>query len=298
MGYVFSLIATALWAFNFIIAVIANSHISAIELSFYRWLVAFVILLPWTIKLIPKKNIVISNYKYIALPAIFGVAVFNTVLYLAANYSSSFNLSLMGISAPIMVIAINRFVFNIHYSRDLWAGVLVATIGVLVLICKGDINVLINLNFSMGDILMFIAATSWGIYTVILEHKQPKDFTQIEFLALITTLGLIILLPIFFWQINNYGFSQYSSENLAMIMYLGIFPSIVSFYSWNKSIEKIGATKTGATYYFIPVLVYIYSTIFLDEQITYNEIMSFLLIFSGLLTIHFAKSKQSPFKKL
>ncbi|MDP6104325.1 MAG: DMT family transporter [Gammaproteobacteria bacterium] len=292
MGYIFSIIAIALWAFNFIIAVIANSHISAIELSFYRWLVAFIILLPWIVKLAPKKKLIISNSKYIILPAIFGVAIFNTALYLAANYNSSFNLSLIAISAPIVVIAINRFVFNIVYSRALWFGVLVATIGVMVLISRGDINALTKMNFSIGDLLMFVAATSWGIYTATLEHKQPREFTQIEFLALITTIGLLILIPVFYWQVKSYGFSQYSSDNMAMILYLGIFPSVISFYSWNKSIEKIGATKTGATYYFIPVFVFIYSSIFLDEKITYTEMLSFLLIFSGLLTINFTRSNQ------
>jgi len=75
-----------------------------------------------------------------------------------------------------------------------------------------------------------------------------------------------------------------------MVLYLGIFPSVVSFYCWNKSIELIGATQTGATYYFIPIFVFIYSSILLEEEITYVALVSFVLIFSGLLTIHFTRN--------
>jgi drug/metabolite transporter (DMT)-like permease len=290
MGYVFSTIAVALWAFNFIIAVIANNQISAIELSFYRWLVALVILIPWVIKLIPKIDIVISNLKYIVIPAVFGVSIFNTTLYMAAHYTSSFNLSLIGISAPIVVIIINRFVFKAHYSIVLWGGVLTATIGVLMLISKGDVHVLTGLNFSIGDLLMLISALSWGVYTVTLEHKKPTIFTQIEYLALIVVFGFFLLIPAFYWQVSSHGYSQYNSEVFFMILYLGVFPSVVSFYSWNKSIEKIGATQTGATYYFIPVFVFIYSILLLDEKITYLALVSFVLIFSGLIIIHFTRN--------
>ena len=289
MGYLFSTIAVALWAFNFIIAVIANNKISAIELSFYRWLVALIILIPWIIKLIPKIDIVISNWKYIVIPAVFGVSIFNTALYMAAHYTSSFNLSLIGISAPILVIIINRFVFRVHYSKALWVGVLTATVGVLMLISKGDLYALIGLNFSMGDLLMLISALSWGIYTVTLEHKQPTIFSQIEYLSLIVVFGLLLLIPAFYWQVSSHGYSRYSSEVGLMVLYLGVFPSVVSFYSWNKSIEIIGATRTGATYYLIPIFVFIYSSLLLEEEITYVALLSFVLIFSGLLTIHFTR---------
>ena len=114
-GYLYSLLAVALWSVNFVIADIVSSKITPIELSFYRWLVAFMVLSPF-MRSVPKSVITVVRDRVVLwsfiVASLLGISIFNTLIYMAGRYTSSINMSLIAVTSPVFITVINRVFFG------------------------------------------------------------------------------------------------------------------------------------------------------------------------------------------
>ena len=112
-GYIYALLATILWSGNFIVARDIKDLVEPYSLSFYRWLVATLVLLPFAIiPLIKNASIVKKHFIYLSIVSILGVSLFNTLIYLASHTSPALNLSIISITFPIIVMILSRVIFK------------------------------------------------------------------------------------------------------------------------------------------------------------------------------------------
>jgi drug/metabolite transporter (DMT)-like permease len=171
-------------------------------------------------------------------------------------------------------------------------GVVLSTLGVLYLILKGDINHILELNFTPGDLWILLAAFDWAIYSVLLKFK-PKELSSFSFLTITSFIGVIILYIAFILQGYSLEFSFLSNkEVLYSLIYIVIFPSILSFYFWNMATIEIGANKAGQSAHLMPIFGAILAYIFLGEVLEFYHIVGIVLIAIGIyLTMFFKKVK-------
>jgi len=281
-GYLCALLATIFWSGNFIVARDVKEAIDPISLSFYRWVVAVAFLLPFALKISIKKYPVIkNNFLYLSIVSILGVSIFNTFLYIAAHTSPAINLSIISITFPIIVIILSRIFLNEAITINKLIGVIVVFSGVILLISKGQIDILLKLSFTTGDIWVAFAALSFAIYSIILKYK-PKEFKILDFQLITFTLGTIYLIPFFLYEYDIRVLQEFNSSHIFSILYIGIFASLFAFILWNKAIEFVGATKAGLIYYTLPIFTGTLAFIFLNEKITYIHLVSILFIFVGI----------------
>jgi drug/metabolite transporter (DMT)-like permease len=93
-----------------------------------------------------------------------------------------------------------------------------------------------------------------GFYSVLLKFK-PKDLSSFEFLTITSFIGVMILYIAFILQGYSLEFSFLSNkEVLYSLIYIVIFPSILSFYFWNMATIEIGANKAGQSAHLMPFL--------------------------------------------
>jgi drug/metabolite transporter (DMT)-like permease len=293
MGYLYSLFAVVLWSANFVIANVVGSKISPIELSFYRWLIAFVVLLPFMRSALNSvRNIVkdrVMLWSFIAA-SLLGISAFNTLIYMAGRYTSSINMSLIAVTSPVFITVINRIFCGRPVRVITWFGVLLATVGCIVLITKGNLAILTGLQISFGDILMLLAAISFSVYAVV--QRVPKGVTHGEYLFLMIFVGLVALLPFYLVGMFFGNSLPVNLTTLSYILYLGIFSSLVAFYLWNRSISIIGSMQAGVAYYLLPVFVFLIDYIAFRTKLNNLIVSSFLLIFGGVIIIHFTRYKK------
>ena len=292
-GYLYSLLAVALWSVNFVIADIVSSKITPIELSFYRWLVAFMVLSPF-MRSVPKSVITVVRDRVVLwsfiVASLLGISIFNTLIYMAGRYTSSINMSLIAVTSPVFITVINRVFFGRSVRVITWFGVLLATVGCVVLITKGNFAILAGLQISFGDILMLLAAISFSVYAVV--QKIPKGMTHVEYLFLMIFVGLVALLPFYLTDMFLGNSLSVNLTTLSYILYLGIFSSLVAFYLWNRSIGIIGSMQTGVAYYLLPVFVFLIDYIAFRTKLNNLIVSSFLLIFGGVIIIHFTRHEK------
>ena len=282
-GVFFALTATLLWSMNFVIASGIKGHIPPVGLAFWRWTIACLVLAPFAMRsTIKNKSILLQNKRYLIITAILGITIFNTLIYFAGRTTSAVNLSLIAISIPIFIIAISRIAFKEKISAVKLVGIAAIITGVLVLITKGSIQSLVEINFNLGDLLMLLGCFFFASYSILVRLK-PKEISSKVFLFTIFIIGTILLFPFYIWEHLYYNQVKFDATTIYATSYVGICASLISYYLWNESIGLIGTSKTALIYYLIPVFSGILAYFFLGQAIVLTQIISMVIIISGLL---------------
>ncbi|MBP6182632.1 DMT family transporter [Flavobacterium sp.] len=282
-GIFFALLATLLWSVNMVIASGIKGHIPPIGLAFWRWTIACIVLAPFAFKsTIESFTIIKRHIRYLMLTAVLGVTIFNTLIYFAGKTTNAFNLSLIAISIPLFIVALSRILFKEKVSTIKIVGIVIIITGVLVLITKGSLQTFLDINFTIGDLLMLLACFFFAYYTILVRQK-PDELTAKVFLFSVFVIGTIFLLPFYIWEHLFYKKVFFDTKMALATSYLGIFASLVSYYLWNEAIQLIGTSKTALIYYLIPVFSGILAYIFLGQAIVSTQIISMGIIIIGLL---------------
>lgn len=288
-GFALALLAVVLWAGNFVAARGLHGQISPIALSFFRWLLATLVLFPIAFKNIRLEwRTLLPNWKYLSLTALAGVSLFNTFLYIAGKYTSATNLALIGTTAaPVFVFLISAIILKQTLSALQWIGITLCITGILLLLSKGDLQQLLHLHFTTGDLWILAAALSFAIYTILVRRK-PAQLSATSFLFALFFLGTLFLVPAF--AVNSFLSSHiaWSGALLGALLYLGVCASVISFLAWNLSIKELGAPRTALLGNLIPVFSTIEAAWILDEKISAATILSFLVILCGIVIANFS----------
>ena len=281
-GYIFAILAVIIWSTNFVAARYLTG-LSPIEISFYRWLVTFLVLTPFCIvSLIKNIHLLTGLWIKIIIISVLGITIFNTFVYLAAHTSNATNMSLIATLSPIIIALISRVLWKKHLSKPQKQGLFIIILGVIILLTKGSIEVISKLKFSIGDLYMIFAVILFAVYTLTLRIK-PKDFPQTTFFYLMVAIGLI---PLAILMIPKYINNQAHilNFNLAIVLiYIGIFPSALGFIFWNIAVSKIGAMKASIIYDSVPFFSTVGAIILLHEKPYIAQIIGGVLILIGII---------------
>jgi drug/metabolite transporter (DMT)-like permease len=204
------------------------------------------------------------------------------LIYFAGQTTSAVNLSLIAISIPIFIIAISRIAFKEKISTVKIRGIVTIVTGVLVLITKGSVQSLLEINFNIGDLLMLLGCFFFASYTILVRLK-PKEISSKVFLFTIFIIGTTLLLPFYIWEHLYYNQVTFDSTTIYATTYVGICASLISYYLWNEAIRLIGTNNTALIYYLIPVFSGILAYFFLNQAIVLTQIISMGIIIAGLL---------------
>lgn len=288
--YIYLVLAVLFWSGNFVLGRFVSADISAMELSFFRWFFALVILSPYII-LNTKRLIEIFKQNpllYILFGAL-GVSAYNTFIYLGLDYITATNALLINSSTPIFIIILSSIILKTKMTKIQIFGVILSTIGVIYLILKGNLEALLNLEFTRYDLWIILACISWALYSILLKYK-PKEIKPFEFLSIIVFIGVIILFCIYL--LFDFKFEYLFLSNKSILysqLYMAIFPSIVSFYFWNLATVEVGVNKAGQFAHLMPIFGAILAFIFLKESLEFYHLVGISFIALGIYLSIFLK---------
>ena len=146
-AYIFLIFATLFWSGNFIVGKAASLYeIPPFTLNFYRWIFAWLILAPFTLKeIVEKKNYILENIKLIIILGITSITIFNSIVYYSLNFTQVISGVLMISTIPVMII-IFCWLFKIEKTNIYQIlGVIFSLSGVVVIITKANFNILVSL---------------------------------------------------------------------------------------------------------------------------------------------------------
>ena len=283
--------ASFFWSGNFFAGKIAYlSDLTPFKLGFFRWLLAMLILLPFTYsEIIRNYNYYKKNILLMTFLGFLAVTVFNSLTYISLQTTLIINSTLMASIAPVLMIGFSWLIFKTKTTILQFAGIFLSLLGAFSIILKGNINNLFNLYFTSGDVWMFTAVVSWCLYSVLLK-KIDNSISQLASLQVMVILGLLFIFPLYIIENYNTSFLPTQKIDFLIIIYVAIFASIIAFFSWNKGVSLIGPNRSSLFLHLIPVFSSIWAVSFLNEKFSFFHLIGIIFILSGIILSNIKKT--------
>lgn len=284
LGIGLAVLATMVWAGNFVISKGVSQLIGPITLAFFRWLLATIIITPIAWSAFKKEQQYIKeNLKYLFWVSLSGIALFNTCIYVSGHYTSAINMALIGTTSSPIFATIFAVVFlkeKIVASRLI--GLVLCISGILILLSKGSFEKLFSLHFGIGDLWILGAGFCFAIYSVLV-RKKPSTISSLHFLMLIFSMGALMLFPFFIIESWYLPKPQFTAPLIGSILYLGFGTSVVAFLCWNIALQKLGTSRTVLFGNLTPIFSTIEAVLILGEKFTTIHFISGLMVIFGLV---------------
>jgi drug/metabolite transporter (DMT)-like permease len=280
----FALLALAnlMWSGNWILGRALRESFDPIALNFWRWLVALVILAPFAAGAAWEKRAVIRRHAgLLALLALAGVAAFQSLVYLGLESTTAINAVLINASAPVF-IAICSWVFD--RERAGWrqiAGMLVSFLGVLVIVCQGEIARLLQLEIHRGDAWILLAMPIWGIYSVLV-RRCPPELRGAALTFVLAAIGVTMLLPLYF-AVAPRALRWPTPAEAGAVLYIAVAASVLAFICWNRGVAVVGANAAGFTLPLLPAFGTVLAILVLGESFRAFHAAGFAIILIGVV---------------
>ena len=280
--YLLLTLTSLFWAGNFVLGRAVKSSIPPISLGFWRWTVAFLILLPFGIPHVRAQwPILRRNFPLLMIYGILGVLCFNTCVYIGLRSTTATNALLINSVIPVLIVLLSRFFAATVISPRQAAGIGISLFGVVTIICRANPAVLLSLKINSGDAWILLAVASWALYTFLL-RRRPDNLHPLAFLTSIIAIGLLPLSLLYVGEFSRVGGFSLNAANLASVLYTALFPSVLAFIFWNQAVREVGPSRAGLFLYLMPVFGAILSTVFLGEPFQLFHLVGMVLIFGGI----------------
>jgi drug/metabolite transporter (DMT)-like permease len=282
-AYLMLILCAFFWSGNFIVGKFATFYqVPPLTLNFFRWLIVWIILVPFTFRdILINIKVIKKNFYSILLMSVTSISVFNSVVYYSLNYTQVLNGALMISTIPLLIIFIS-FLFKTEKinSRQI-LGLVLSIIGVATIVTRLDFGKLLNLDLNKGDLWLLVAMLSWAVYSTMLRtHKTELKY--LSFMTVIVSIGLIFLFPQFLFELNNHQFIKFNIPVILIASYVVFFAGIGSYILWNKAVVIVGPNKAGIFLHLMPVFSSFMAIFLLNEKLMNFHIIGAIIIFIGI----------------
>ncbi len=274
------LIATFLWAGNFIVGRALRGLIDPVDLNFWRWSIALTVLLPLTAKsLVGQWAVLRKHLLLVAALGFTGIAVPHTCIYTALQTTSPVNALLLLNLAPLLITLGSWTFFGQAVARRQWLGIGVSMAGAVALIVRGSLSALLAVELSPGDLWMLPAIAGAAAHALLL-RRTPAGVTQGPLLCASVAAALTMMLPLLLWR--GPLVIPTATPILWSLGYVGILASALAFWLWNRGVVRLGPARAGPYLYLMPVYGSVFSIVLLGEPVHWYQCAGAILVLAGL----------------
>lgn len=280
-AYALLSLASAAWAGNIVLGRAVRAEIPPFGMAFWRWAIACAVASPFLLPAVIRNAAVMRReWRLIAGLALLGMTLFHTLLYLAVHTTTAINATLILSISPLLIPVASQLILGRAQSWRELVGAALSGVGVVIIVARGDPEVLAQLAFTRGDLMMLGATAAWTLYSVILKRK-PADLEPGALLGACMALAAVLLLPLYLWESAQGRVVPWTPSSLAVFAYLALGPSLLAYYCYNRGVADVGPVQAGFSINLIPVFATLLALVFLKEQLHWFHGVGILLIGGG-----------------
>ncbi len=280
-AYLLLTLTPLFWAGNFIVGRAVVGHIPPAALAWLRWSIASLILLPIAWRHLARDwPLVRSHWRILLVLAITGPSLFNVMTYLGLNYTTAINGLVLQSAGPVLIVIASYILFAERVSWRQAVGIAISLPGVLVVVARGDLATLMALRPNIGDLLVLAAFVLWAVYSALL-RKRPA-IHWLSFAAVTAVVAALTNFPLFLAERMMGARLVVDLETVLAVLYVAIFPSLLSYNFYNRGVELIGANRAGVFLHLVPLFGAGMAIGLLGEALHLFHIIGLVLIVSGV----------------
>ncbi|MCC8145699.1 MAG: DMT family transporter [Bacteroidales bacterium] len=275
-----ALLVIFIWGTTFVSTkVLLNNGFNPASILFYRFLLGYIGILIFSYKtsLFAKS---LKDELMFVLVGVFGGSLYYFTENLALDITLASNVALIVCINPLITaLLIHIFSKKEKMSKNLLMGSLLAFAGVVLVVYNGNFKVDITV---IGELIAFIAAVSWSLYTLLLRHFSGR-YSSLFITRKVLFYGIITILPAFLWKPLTTDISLFFQPVVwGNMLFLGLGASLFCYFVWSSTIKELGAVRASNYIFIMPVITLVTSVLILDERMSYTAITGAFLILTGL----------------
>ncbi|RLA16531.1 MAG: EamA/RhaT family transporter [Gammaproteobacteria bacterium] len=290
--YVLLLITCLCFSGNIVVGRGLHELVPPFALTFWRWLLVALILLPVCWPTLRRERRLIGEHRWLLLGLGFGsVTCYNGFFYLGLNYSTAINGAMVTSIMPLLIAFMAWLVFAQVPGRLQGMGILLSFVGILVVIAKGDLAVLMQFQFGRGDLWILVATFAWACYSIALRFVPPQ-LGGLTLVAITSVSGVVTLLPVFLWELSTGAVPVLNANSYGGIVFLALFPGVIAYLTFARGVASVGPVRAGVFLNSTPLFAIAAAVLFLDERIYEYHLIGGAIIAAGLFLV--SRQRQTP----
>jgi drug/metabolite transporter (DMT)-like permease len=278
--------ASVIWGISFIATKVAVGESPPAVIVWLRFSMAVIILffflrLRGKLVIPPLKELI-----YLALLGFLGVSLHQWLQSTGLVTAQASTTSWLVSTSPIFMALLAWVFLNERITPSSLAGILLASLGVLLVVSHGNLFIIFNSGFgNIGNILVLLSALNWAVFSV-LSRRALEKYAAIYVLFYAMFFG-VFFSSLHFLSIQGWIYiNQLSSTAWLAVTFLGIGCSFLAYNFWYDGMQAIGATQAGAFLYIEPLVSLVVAAIALNETITLPALLGGSLILMGVWLVN------------
>ena len=275
-------ISTWFWAGAFIAGKYCAPYIPPFALVFMRFLIAAVVLKAalWVFPIEQKYKIQKEDIKLQILLGIIGMFGYHVIFFASLHYTTAINASIIAASNPMLTVLFGALIFRQYMTKQVIIGVLLSFTGVFMTITGLKWDVIKNLAFNSGDLLMLVAILLWCTFLLLGKKSRipPIRLTLNNF-----TIAALVSFPFFILKAPLSWLPAVTPAAWIAVVYMAICPSVFSYCVLQIAVKEIGAQRASVFANFVPAFSMILAVLILGENFEIIKLLTMVLIVAGVI---------------
>lgn len=279
--------AVVIWGGTFIATKIALQEASPATIVWVRFAIGVLIL---GVTVLQRRQFAFperSDLAYLAMLGFIGVTFHQWLQATGLQTAQATTTAWIVASTPVFIAILGWLVLKENFSWVRITGIVLAAVGVLVVVSKGNISGLVSgQEGTIGDFLVFISAINWAVYTVLSRRELPRHPAARMMFYVMLFGWLFTTLWIFGFGPGVSELSGLSSRAWAAILVLGIFGSGLAYIAYYDALQVLPASQLGAFLNIEPLVTTLMAAAMIGEDITAITLTGGAIILLGVYLVN------------
>ncbi len=277
-----------MWAGNAVVGRMVGPLVPPMTLNLLRWALAGLLLLPLAGWVLRPGSGLWPHWKRLSLLGLLSVGAYNALQYLALKTSSPINVTLVAASMPVWMLLIGRVFFAAPVSRRQLLGATLSISGVLLVLSRGHLETLLQVQLVPGDIYILIAAICWAFYSWMLarpggEPEQIRsDWAAFLLAQVVFGLAWSALFAGGEWAMTDARI-VWGWPLIGALVFVAAGPAVLAYRAWGIGVQRAGPTVASFFGNLTPLLTALMSSALLGDLPRLYHGVAFALIVSGIV---------------
>ncbi|WP_426112743.1 DMT family transporter [Massilia sp. PWRC2] len=279
-------LAPLLWAANAIVGRVVRAAVPPMTLNLLRWSLALLILLPLGRALLRGGSGLWTDWRRYSLLGLLGVGLYNALQYLALQTSTPINVTLVAAGMPVWMMLTGALFFKAPLRRGHLLGAALSIAGVLLVLARGQWQLLLQLQLVVGDLFMVLATICWSFYSWLLAQPKDRPALRADWAAFL--LAQVIYGVMWSGALASIEWARapqhidWSWQVAAVLAFIAIGPAVIAFRCWGAGVQRAGPTIAAFFSNLTPLFAAVLSLLFLGEAPHLYHLGAFALIAAGI----------------
>jgi drug/metabolite transporter (DMT)-like permease len=293
-AYALIVVSSFVFASNHILARYLHDVAPPMAMVFWRMAIGVAVMLPFAGPgLWRNRDLALRHWKVLALMGLLFVPLGNGVIYAAYQFTTALNGSVVATAQPAVTALLSGLLFRDLVSRRQATGIAIAGIGVLIIVARGELAALLDLEFNIGDLLMLASVCALALNSILI-RRVPREIGIFQMMLAVQFLGLLLTVPLYAAETVWYKPLPLTGEAVAGLLWIGIAVTVIALSMSNTAVRLIGANKASMLNYIRSSIAAALAIALLGETLHLYHAIALALVFVGVYLMTRGPSVAGP----